>query len=72
MADTRPPITCTSCGGDGLLHYSESYRGGKARHMIDRDEPCWTCGGTGMIYDGMVNMNGDSMYDIILKEVQHV
>lgn len=59
--DTRPPITCTSCIGTGLLHYDHN-----AHTVGDVDkEPCWTCGGKGKITPDMLNVNGDSLYDII-------
>lgn len=64
----RPPIKCTSCGGDGFLHIGESINGGPYREIIDKDEPCWTCGGDGLIYDGAVNIDGDSLYDLILSK----
>lgn len=66
--DTRPPITCTSCRGDGYLHYSESIRGGPSRHCIDKEEPCWTCGGKGHITSDAVNIDGNNLYDIIAAE----
>ena len=65
---TRPPITCTSCGGDGYLHISQSTCGGPWREVIDKDEPCWTCNGKGLIYDGQENANGDNLYDVILEK----
>lgn len=62
--DTRPPIICPSCFGTGKLHYSDN---GRVVGDVD-NEPCWGCGGKGKITPDMVNVNGDSLYDIIAGE----
>jgi hypothetical protein len=66
-----PPVTCTSCKGDGFLHIGCHERGKPYRVEIDKDEPCWTCGGKGVIEPRAMNMMGKSLYKFVAEEQPH-